>query len=103
MSAPLSILVRVKWSASAQAFTAQTMVPVKERREASCTWAAENAAKRAAAKHFDVEEDDITFVRACKPGTGITQVRDEWAAFEFALKGGETQTELFNQGGGREA
>jgi len=98
-----TVLVRVRWSDSAGCFTAQTMVPVKDRQEASCTYSAEVAAKRAAAKHFQVEgvspEDHITTLTACKPGTNITAVGKEWAAFEFAPKGSTTQTELFQAGG----
>lgn len=85
------------------------MVPVKDRWEASCTYSAEVAAATAAAKHFAAvrglhvpsaaNRDAVTFIRACKPGASITAVGKEWAAFQFALKGSETQTELFNAGG----
>lgn len=98
-----AILVRVKWSDSAGCFQAQTMNPVKDRCEGSCTYSAEVAAKRAAAKLFKVEgvspEDQITFVSASKPGASITAVGKEWTAFQFALKGSETQAEMFNAGG----
>jgi hypothetical protein len=69
-----TVLVRVRWADSAGCFTAQTMIPLKDRQEASCTYSAEVAAKRAA-------------------------VGKEWAAFEFAPKGSTTQTELFQAGG----
>lgn len=93
------VMIRVRWADSAGAFTAQTMVPVRERQEASSTSSAEHAAKRAAAKHYGLDEAEIVFVRGCKPGASITAVGKEWTAFQFALKGSETQTELFNAGG----
>lgn len=103
-----AVLVRVRWVDSAGAYQAHTMQAVKDRHLASSTSSAEYAAKAAAAKFFfsatlakgeAVNTESVALISACKPGTNITAVDKEWAAFEFALKGSTTQTELCMEGG----